>query len=189
MSIAISTALLIILAILIIITKRKALFEIFSTNISNSTKELQTELENTADSIIRKMENHITHLEYLLSEAEEKIAVLDKKLELANELINASEATNKNTLKHIDTTQEIYTTDTVRTIESLDYDSTNIDQQPEYISSSPNSTRKVVKEIISDDKKRLILAMYEQGYNATEIAKATMIGKGEIMLVLQLNKK
>lgn len=42
---------------------------------------------------------------------------------------------------------------------------------------------------VDDDKRRLVLAMAEQGYNITEIAKVTGKGKGEIMLLLQLNKR
>ncbi len=44
-------------------------------------------------------------------------------------------------------------------------------------------------ELFSHDKKQLIMAMADQGYSVTEIAKATGLGKGEIMLLLQLNKR
>jgi DNA-directed RNA polymerase specialized sigma24 family protein len=45
------------------------------------------------------------------------------------------------------------------------------------------------REAVSADRRKQVLAMAEQGYSVTEIAKATGSGKGEIMLLLQLNKK
>ena len=46
-----------------------------------------------------------------------------------------------------------------------------------------------VREPLSADRRKLILTMADQGYSVTDIAKATGTGKGEIMLLLQLNKK
>lgn len=50
-------------------------------------------------------------------------------------------------------------------------------------------SRSVDKEPVNIEKHRLIIAMAEQGYSVTEMAKLTGVGKGEIMLLLQLNKK
>lgn len=59
--------------------------------------------------------------------------------------------------------------------------------------SNNNNTENLAanKNLLADDnsKHSLILAMAEQGYSPLEIAKATGAGKGEILLVLQLNKK
>lgn len=45
------------------------------------------------------------------------------------------------------------------------------------------------KELARNDKRNSIIAMADDGYDITEIAQATGISKGEIMLLLQLNKR
>ncbi|MGL5514946.1 MAG: hypothetical protein ACRDBM_17165, partial [Sporomusa sp.] len=49
--------------------------------------------------------------------------------------------------------------------------------------------RPVDEEPVNIEKHRLIIAMAEQGCGVTEMAKLTGVGKGEIILLLQLNKK
>lgn len=144
--------------------------------------ELQQQLEQTADEVIARMENQIAHLEYLLEAADEKIAKLQ-------ELAQTSES------DHTGTGQEVGIV-------------TNLPELPikpplfQPVVLPPELPELVLKTVqvggddsevqdrsSADDKKRLILAMAEQGYNITEIAKATGKGKGEIMLILQLHKK
>ena len=52
-----------------------------------------------------------------------------------------------------------------------------------------DSLPKESKNGANNDKRRIIITMADQGYNVTEIAKTTGMGKGEIMLFLQLNRK
>jgi hypothetical protein len=52
----------------------------------------------------------------------------------------------------------------------------------------PRAGNSTGKEPINTEKYRHIITMSEQGYTVTEIAKVTGMGKGEIMLLLQLNK-
>lgn len=176
-----------IFSIVFLISKREAVQRLFSNRISSSTREFQNELENTADSVIKRMENHISQLEYLISEADEKILILDKKLKGANQLIRDLHDLDNPALidqKKTENLANIYFEEKYE--ESLGLN--------EYVSldesSSQNSDPKPMnKETVGEDKKRLITAMAGQGYNVTEIAKATGMGKGAVMLVLQLHKK
>lgn len=134
------------------------------------TNELKQQLEDTADTIIKRLENHISHLEYLLEEAEQKSSTLEDKLYLAEQLISklerASHQNSETTYSEIDSSIELDRTTNRQVNEDL-----------------------IIPTENTNDRRQLILAMDSQGYNATEIAKATGIGKGEIMLLLQLNKR
>lgn len=183
----ISIVLIVILIIIFLISKREAVQRLFANRISSSTRELQNELENTADSVIKKMEDHISQLEYLISEADEKILSLDKKLKSANQLIRDLHDLDNPTLIDFKKTENLANIrDKERDEKPLSFNEyITLDEPANQISDSKAMNR----ETIGEDKKRLISAMAEQGYNVTEIAKATGMGKGAIMLVLQLHKK
>ncbi|GBG56270.1 hypothetical protein SPFL3102_00519 [Sporomusaceae bacterium FL31] len=183
----ISIVVIIIFSVLFLIAKREAVHRLFSNRISSSTRELQNELESTADRVLKQMENHISQLEYLIAEADEKILSLDKKVKSANQLIRDLHNLDNSTLLDSKKTENLA---------NIHFEEKH--EKPltfnEYValdeSSSQNSDPKTMnRETIGEDKKRLIAAMAEQGYNVTEIAKATGMGKGAIMLVLQLHKK
>lgn len=183
----ISTAVIIIILILVLIVKRESVHRLFSNHVSSSTREFQNELENTADSVIKRMENHISQLEYLISEADEKLLSLDKKLKSANQLIRDLHDFDHPTLIDPKKTEDLANIHCEEKYEQpLSFDeNVPVDQSSNQLSDPKTMNR----ETIGEDKKRLIAAMAEQGYNVTEIAKATGMGKGAIMLVLQLHKK
>jgi transcriptional regulator with GAF, ATPase, and Fis domain len=179
-----SIAIILVFIIVALISKRETLNRLFSSNLSHSTQELQHELESTADHVIKQMEGHIQQLEYLISEADEKISELDNKLAHANQIIHdlCSLDNGANTgSEHVLTNHQNKQFDDFLLKEDI--------SRPETPVEKSETQKTVIKEVISDDKKRLISAMAEQGYNVTEIAKATGIGKGAIMLMLQLYKK
>ena len=120
--------------------------KMFSLNVSAPANEFTQQLEQTADLIIKRLENEAVQLELLLEEAETKIGMLNRQIEHANKIIAQ--------------------------LSELQADSRPID-----------------KELVNIEKHRLIIAMAEQGYSVTEMAKLAGVGKGEIMLLLQLNKK
>jgi len=166
------TGLIVIVTILLfgfffIIYKRNMLTEMFSLNASASADRFREQLENTADEIIKRLENHVSHLEFLLDEADSRIALLENMLRKSEELrlksVKAEEQANNQANK-----QDYYEKNSTPDIS----DRVNLSQDSD-----------------NNDKRRLILAMANQGYNVTEIAKATGLGKGEVMLLLQLNKK
>lgn len=149
--------------------------QVFSLDANSSTHQLQEQLEKAASFAIKRLEDEVARLEYLLEESQEKIDILDKKLQRAEELLQSLQSAenfkNENTSVKVEevVSKEGVTSETEDVIKSVPIED-----------GSPG---------IQNDKRKLILAMSDQGYNVTEIAKATGIGKGEIMLLLQLNKK
>jgi len=146
-----------------IVYKRNMLKQMLFTEVTSPADQFQEQLENTADIIIEKLEEKITRLQYLLEEANEKIISLDNKIQVANRVLNIEE--NRNIAQSIilDTTSNMVKTE--------------------------NEITTINKDMDRNDKRSSVINMADLGYNSTEIAKATGISKGEIMLLLQLNKK
>lgn len=148
--------------------KRDMLIRLFTLQASAPSNELHEELNKTADTIIKRLEAEISHLEYLLLEAEAKSALLEKQLTAAEHILKSlnfaepkPEATEK-AHRHEIALEQITT---------------------------QTENNAVMRDPISAEKRSLVAAMAEQGYTITEIAKATGMGKGEIMLLLHLHKK
>lgn len=153
--------------------KRDMIARMFTLNAAAPAGLFQEELERTADAAIRRLETQIAHLELLLDEADAKIDLLDRKLQEAGNLPAGSEpspAPNPAPAR-IDL--------------RLPAELPPIPNDPE----PATAEEPPAKETLQADRRKLILTMAGQGYSVTEIAKATGTGKGEIMLLLQLNKK
>jgi hypothetical protein len=169
-------AVLIFLCLLFfIIYKRDVLMRIFTIDASLPANELQEQLERTADSVVQRLEDKIAHLEYLLDEADAKIELLEKYIEAA-----PKEA--KGGLQNVVQAAPVQ-------IMTAYQANNNLPKEPES-SSMPDVTAHSRESAMVNhsDKKSVVLAMAEQGYNVTEIAKVLNLGKGEVMLLLQLNK-
>jgi len=136
----------VLLIIFFLVYKKQMINKMFSLNVSAPANEFTQQLEQTADLIIKRLENEAVQLELLLEEAETKIVMLNRQIEHANKIIAQ--------------------------LSELQADSRPVDKEP-----------------VNIEKHRLIIAMAEQGYSVTEMAKLAGVGKGEIMLLLQLNKK
>ncbi len=164
-STSIITIILLIFIVLFAIYKRDMITKMFSLNVDASRSQFQQELEQTADTIIKRLEDQNAHLEYLLKEADVKLDLLDQKIQVAEGLI-------KQTIHFTPTSTEgMASTIDIQVKPTIDEIATIMPLEP------PHS-----------DRRSLIIAMADQGYNVTEIAKATSLGKGEIMLLLQLHK-
>jgi len=173
-----------ILFIGFIFYKRETLLKMFSLNVTSSTNQFQQQLEQTADIVIKRLEEQITHLEYLLEEANEKITSLDDKIQLSQKILDKG---NHNRIEYVDETRISIP------VVSL--------EQGKAMSSNPINNIAIAtndiahlsidnyKELARNDRRNSIIAMADDGYDITEIAKTTGISKGEIMLLLQLNKK
>jgi len=141
---------------------------------------LQEQLELTADTVIRRLETHIAHLELLLDEADAKIAVLDQKLRAADCVLAELETPlspppPKSNVVDLRLPSE----------PAVLLDIAKGHSAPVSESAMPKDS----KDALSGDKRRQIMSMASQGFSVTEIAKTTGLGKGEIMLLLQLNRK
>ena len=157
------------LLVVFIFYKRDMLKQIFSPDVGRSTNRFEEQLEKTADHIIERLEEQMSHLEYLLEEANEKIINLDNKIRTANKILS-TEKDIKGCLH-----QSISSDPTTR-LESAN-------------SESPMMSSDTYKEMERIDKRTSVIEMADLGYDITQIAKTTGISKGEIMLLLQLNKK
>ncbi|MDT8901322.1 DUF6115 domain-containing protein [Anaeroselena agilis] len=161
---------IILFFVFFIVYKRGMIARMFTLNAASSAGEFQQELERTADAAIRRLETQIGHLEYLLDEADARIAELDKRLA-------ASRPADEPASPAASPAQEPAASVDVRlAAEPPPSQAAPIEEQP-------------ARETPGADRRKLILSMAEQGYSVTEIAKMTGAGKGEIILLLQLNKK
>lgn len=175
-----------IIIALVFFYKREMIYRVTLKDISGSTKEFQNELEHTADHVIKRMELHIAQLEYLISEADEKIVHLDKQLEAAERRINNANTAAASSASPLSENSENYA----------------YDQPEDSLLTEDSEAAEPVREAAGGDEqppaaegqagesnKQAVLAMAEQGYDVTEIAKATGMGRGAIMLLIQLHKK
>lgn len=167
--------------IFLAVYKRDQISKLLSLNASAPAGEFQEQLEKTADTVIKRLETHIAHLELLLDEADTKIQMLDEKLRaLENTPV-------PNELPSVASVQPPVN----KMPAAIDFRLPP--EIPPVQASSPTVAQPVEnrepRESMGSDKRRLILTMSAQGYSTTEIAKTTGLGRGEIMLVLQLNKK
>lgn len=154
--------------------KRDRLVRLFSLNTAADAGEFQQALEQTADAAVRRLETQIAHLEMLLDEADAKIAMLDERLQAVDQAPAAPSPSPPPAVTA--PTVDIY-----------------LAPEPPRMPAPPVAAAPAEEPggpgPLSADRRKLILAMADKGYSVTEIAKATGTGKGEIMLLLQLNKK
>jgi hypothetical protein len=162
-----------------IVYKRKMLMEVFSLNMHTATMEFQTQLEAAGAVVIRQLEEKMNHLEFLLTEAENRSRELEDKLTTAERLLKEYENKAVAHPSPVPFKAQPVTEDWYAAQESVVAQSGEVETE-----------KRVLPEVQDiGDRRKLILTMAEQGYSVTEIAKATGAGKGEIMLLLQLHRK
>ncbi|WP_425060885.1 hypothetical protein SCACP_16420 [Sporomusa carbonis] len=179
------SVLVILLLAFFLIYKKEMIIKMFALNVSTPANEFAQQLEQTADSVIKRLEDEAAHLELLLDEAEAKIAMLGQQLECANRIIEQlTGLENKQ-----DTVEQ--SRETIKAVDTRNLPAivTETDKTKSLNIIEKKLPGAVAKKPIIGEKHRLIIAMAEQGYTVTEIAKATGMGRGEIMLLLQLNNK
>lgn len=169
---------IILFFVFFVVYKRDMIVRMFTLNAATTAGEFQQELERTADAAIRRLETQIAHLEYLLDEADARIAELDSRLAAAQarpvpEAVAPAAPASR------------------AMPEQPPAASIDVRLAPEQPPAAPPAPAEETpgRETSGAERRKLILTMAEQGYSVTEIAKTTGAGKGEIMLLLQLNKK
>jgi len=176
--------LIVVVVILIIFYKRDMLLKMFSLNVTSSTNQFQQQLEQTADIVIKRLEEQIIHLEYLLEEANEKTIKLDEKIQIAQKIV---ENKTTNVTRYLNEPKKPLPDKSLEEVKAMSSNPIN------NIAIATNEVAHLsidnYKELARNDKRNSIIAMADDGYDITEIAQATGISKGEIMLLLQLNKK
>lgn len=155
--------------------KRDMLIKMFSIDVTSSANQFQQQLEQTADLVIKRLEEQIVRLEYLLEEANEKITNLDSKIQIANKILDTTHFVMPDIAIEENKTVRSSTIATIAMTEN---------EIP-----SLHSTHYKATYTANTDKRSSIIEMADLGYDINEIAKITGISKGEIILLLQLNKK
>lgn len=171
--------LLVIVIIFIVIYKRQMIIQMFSINIASMANEFRTQMQDTADNAVKKLEQQMTQLEYMLEEADAKILVLEDLLQQAEH----------RSLSHIPVTiaeSPLSISDSSEHIQPFDPDASA--GKTHTISASLVQSVQNLQQENVQDKRKQVVAMHQQGYSVVEIAKATSMGKGEVMLILELNK-
>jgi hypothetical protein len=168
---------IILFFVFFVVYKRDMIARMFTLNAATPAGEFQQELERTADAAIRRLETQISHLEYLLDEADARIAELDAKLAASRQAPEPG-ATATAAAQAVPPEQPPVASFDVR-----------LAPEPPPVTVAAPAEETPGREAPGADRRKLILTMAEQGYSVTEIAKTTGAGKGEIMLLLQLNKK
>lgn len=165
--------------------------KMFMLKLSAPANEFTQQLEQTADSIIRRLEEEAAQLELLIEEAETKIGLLSQQVEHANKIIEQLSALEekRSVAEQQDLGLVVAEVGNASVPPVVDDVLLEPVQPIAELSIEADENKHTVKEVINVEKYRHIIAMADQNYTVTEIAKATGMGKGEIMLLLQLNKK
>ncbi|MDR3563774.1 MAG: hypothetical protein P4N59_20390 [Negativicutes bacterium] len=159
--------------------KRQMLVKMFSLQASVPAAQLQEQLELTADTVLRRLDTQIAHLEMLLDEADNKIAMLDLKLQAADQIpVDSVQAVPSGQRSNVVDLHLPAEQPPLASAQAVNVQSDVSPVQP-----------KDTKDTVNNDKRRQVVSMSGQGYSINEIAKNTGMGKGEIMLLLQLNRK
>jgi len=165
------TVLILFFVVFFIIYKRGMLIRMFSLKVEDHALQFQNQLQETATAVVDRLETQITHLEYLLEESDKRIEILNRQIQTIEGLMQNPALQLSNVAPEKVCPAKL--------------------QNKEQNFAEPLAEKEASENNDLEDKKRrqLVLSLAEQGYTITEIAKATSIGKGEIMLLLQLNKK
>jgi len=163
---------------LFIYSKRTTLLRLLSIDAAAVAGEFESQMEQTAERILDRLEVQASRIEVLMAETDAKIAVLEQQLKAAEKLIAQTKTARPEAAKLPADWQ---------VLETVPAPKKTVSDAPTPQPARAASTAD--REISSKDKRQVILLMADQGYNITEIAKATGVGKGEIMLLLQLNKR
>lgn len=159
--------------------KRDLVMRLFSVEAQTPANELQERLERTADNVIWRLEEKIAYLEALLKEADQKIELLESKVARDGQDENGDSPVPEISFMPPARAASLYQQNSLQPAKDRQ------EEQPRPEAPAMESKGRPIPQ----DKHKVIVAMAEQGFNVTEIAKAVGMGKGEIMLVLQLNKK
>ena len=176
-----------IFGVFFVFYKRHMLIKMFSMNIATMADEFRTVMESTADQAVKKLDHQMAQLEYLLEEADAKMVALESQLRQTEDKLTAASSAlmNQAVEKSLtDSPQGLSAIPVIQETPSLQKQAdlrVHFPPQPQ-----PQFPTKLYD--ITQDKRQQVILLHHQGYNVMEIAKATSMGKGEVMLLLELNK-
>ena len=178
---------------LFVYSKQGMLKKLFTNQMFQPASELQNQFEMTADKVILNLESHITHLEDLIEQADERIELLDSKLEqIKKEQMDQQETARQETERPVSmpTTHSVHLPYGITQYNrNKDNWLATTDNNSENSSENTNISEPECLGPSMNQQSSIIIAMFKQGYTEIEIAKATGLGQGEIALFVQLHNK
>jgi len=161
----------------VIIRRQLEKNKISANSFDQSATRLQLQLEEAADVIITRMENHVNHLEFLIEEADNKIVELDHRIKMIEELSQKLPIFEKEAaFHHINDVNPV--TNHVETIKKV------IEHKTEVTAKTMRS-----KFVLKDSAlNTAVFDMLDKGCSLDQITKETGIGKGAIKLIKQMYK-
>jgi len=142
-----------------------------------SATRLQLQLEEAADVIIARMENHVNHLEFLIEEADNKIVELDHRIKTVEELSQKQLIFEKQAIVH--------------PINEVNPVTNHVEPIKEVVEHKTEITAKAMrpKFVLKDSALNTeVFDMLDKGCSLDQITKETGIGKGAIKLIKQMYK-
>lgn len=156
----------ILVVMVVVIIRRQIKKNNVNDGLDYSTTRLQIHLEEAADVIIKRMEEHVNQLEFLIEEANQKIVQLDQYMKKIEKL----EGQKKEVV------QKELSENTVKLMEPV---------MKEPTTSCIDKPKIMLKESAINTE---VFHMLGEGFSLDEISKKTGVGKGAIKLIKQMYK-
>lgn len=170
---------IVVLVMVFVIVRRQMLKgKLSQEDFDDSADRLQLRLEDAADHIIERMKDHIDQLELLLGEADEKIALLDSRIE---QLKILSEKDNVRSVENPDSAsnEENRRVPKVACIKKFP-----LVESDKSIGNGIRGKKKI--ELKPSKMNQAVLEMLKNGYTIEEISKKMGIGRGAILLIQEM---
>jgi hypothetical protein len=168
---------ILIVMVFVIIRRQLEKNKVSTNSFDQSAARLQLQLEEAADVIIARMENHVDHLEFLIEEADTKIIELDHHIKKMEELSKKQLDFEKQAAVHRmnDVNPVTNHAETIKEVSENKIEVTAKVLRPKFVlkDSALNTT---------------VFDMLDKGCSLDQITKETGIGKGAIKLIKQMYK-
>jgi hypothetical protein len=167
---------ILIVMVVVIIRRQLEKNKVSANSFDQSATRLQLQLEEAADVIIARMENHVNHLEFLIEEADNKIVELDHCIKTIEKLSKKQLDFEKKEAFHC--------------INDVNL----VMNQAEMIEKAVENEAEVIKTmrpnfVLKDSAlNTAVFDMLNKGCSLDQITKETGIGKGAIKLIKQMYK-
>ncbi|MDU4959878.1 MAG: hypothetical protein E6X17_04335 [Sporomusaceae bacterium] len=162
--------LLLVLAVgAVAVYKRQWLLKQFTFNMASETEGFRAQVEATANQAVKRLEEQMAQLEYLLAEADDKIVQLGSQLQQSEQAL-----------------QNLRAAAAGNAAMAAGQNSGNLPTAAAPVETPPLRTEPVGP--VAQEKRQQIMRLYQEGKSIVDIARATSMGTGEVMLILELHK-
>lgn len=172
-----TTALFVIVAVMLIVIIRRQLRQRAAQNgeaLEEAAQDFKLQMEEAADRVVKRMENHVNHLELLIAEADDRILQLDEKIQRW-EALSREKETAKAPLAAAQSASRPVAA-------SVDSDASGL------FSAADGAVfgRRARAPLKLSGVHEKVAAMLQSGSSMDEIARETGLGKSAIFLIQEL---